>query len=70
MCCVELVKARSVLWKKCDECKQTGRHKEIQESTCKICQECVDAAESLNVEDSTDSVNVQKTYNKLVIGIG
>ena len=45
---------------KCGQCKQTGRDKAIQVGSCKICQECVDAAESVNVEESTDSVNVQK----------
>ena len=45
---------------KCDKCKQTGRHKAIQVGALKICQECVDAAASVNVEESTDSVNVQK----------
>ena len=45
---------------KCGQCKQTGRDKAIQVGACKICQECVDAAASVNVEESTDSVNVQK----------
>ena len=45
---------------KCDKCKQTGRDKAMQVGSCKICQECVDAAVSVDVEESTDSLNVQK----------
>ena len=45
---------------KCDKCKQTDRNKAMQVGVCKICQECVDAAASVNVEESTDGVNVQK----------
>ena len=32
----------------------------MQVGACKICQECVDAAASVNVEENTNSVNVQK----------
>ena len=42
---------------KCDKCKQTGRDKAMQVGSC---QECVDAAASVNVEESTESLNVQK----------
>ena len=45
---------------KCDKCKQTRRDKAMQVCACKICQECVDAASFVNVEESTDSVNEQK----------
>ena len=45
---------------KCDKWKQTGRDKVMQVGACKICQECVDAAASVNVEENTNSVNVQK----------
>ena len=45
---------------KCDKCKQTGRDKAMQVGSCKICLECVDAAASVNVEESTESLNVQK----------
>ena len=34
--------------------------KAMQVGSCKICQECVDAAASVNVEESTESLNVQK----------
>ena len=43
---------------KCDKCKQTCRDKAMQVGACKICQVCID------VEESTDSVNVQ---NKLKV---
>ena len=42
----------------------------MQVGACKICQECVDAAAaSVNVEESTDSVNVQKKLrvNELLV---
>ena len=32
----------------------------MQVGSCKICQECVDAAASVNMEESTESLNAQK----------
>ena len=42
---------------KCDKCKQAAMEKSMQVGASKICQECVDATASVNVEESTDSVN-------------
>ena len=32
----------------------------MQVGACKVCQECVEAVASVNVEESTDNVNMQK----------
>ena len=47
---------------KFDQFKQTYSHKAMQ--SCNICQECVDIATYVNVEECTDNANMQK---KLIV---